>query len=155
MRTRGIAERRPPPSLWSFGVPRPWCRESSPPRQDSLPSLVIQVEWHLARAPGAWLCVHKKGCTALGCWCSPWTLRQHGEAAPPSLLTQGPLWESSPPAWQQKYRKPALASQGLCFRAPPLRLPWCQELQLHHGLRAQGAGSTSAWGLQGGRHQGP
>lgn len=119
----GLLKEAPPPRLWSFGVQRPWCRESSPPRQDSLPSLVIQVEWHLARAPGAWLCVHKKGCTALGCRCSPWTLRQHGEAAPPSLLTQGPLWESSPPAWQQKRQKACTSITGTVFQSPTAAAP--------------------------------
>ena len=65
MRTRGIAERNPPPRLWSLGVSMHCCRESSPPRQDSLPSLVIQVEWHLPGPPGL-------GCVCTGKAALPW-----------------------------------------------------------------------------------
>lgn len=132
----GLLKEAPTPSLWSLGVPGPLCRESSPPRQDSLPSLVIQVAWHLARAPGAWLCVHRKGCTVQGAL--PGHSGNMGRQPPLPFSPKDPRGRAHLQLGSRGGRKPALASQGPCFGAPRPRHPQCQEL--HHGLQSQGLG---------------
>ena len=94
------------------------------------------------------------GPPGLGCVCTrkaarPWgagVLPGHsgnmGRQPPLHFSPRDPCGRAHLQHGSRSDRKPALASQGLCFRAPLLRLPRCQELQLHQGLQGQGAGST-------------
>mgnify|MGYP006996436653 CR=1 FL=1 len=154
MRTRGIAERNPPLRLWSLRVPVPCCRESSPPRQDSLPSLIIQVEWHLPGPPGF-------GCVCTGKAALPWgagALPGHsgnmGRQPPLPFSLRDPCGRAHLQRGSRGSRKFALALQGLCFGATA-GAPLVSGATVVPRPARPGAGSTSAWGLQGGRHQGP
>lgn len=58
--------------------------------------------------------------------------------SPPSLLTQGPLWESSPPVWQQRQQKVCTSITGTMFRSHCWGSPGVRSCSCTTACRARG-----------------